>query len=71
MITRSILLALAAVSLMAAPAMSQTADKAPSGGHHYTGGPATATPRLVRSRSPRLTVASFCDVFPSKTVLSV
>ena len=43
MMTKKLLITVAAVSLLAAPAMAQTADKEQNG-HHYSGGPKTEVP---------------------------
>lgn len=43
MITKTLLAAVAVVSLIAMPALAQTADKEKNG-HHYSGGPKTEVP---------------------------
>jgi hypothetical protein len=44
MITHKILAAVAAVSLIALPAMAQTSSDTEKNGHHYSGGPKTEVP---------------------------
>jgi hypothetical protein len=44
MTTRKLLVAAAALSLVALPAMAQTSSDAEKSGHHYQGGPKTEVP---------------------------
>jgi len=44
MITHKILAAIAAVSLIALPAVAQTSSDTEHNGHHYSGGPKTEVP---------------------------
>ncbi|MBB4394317.1 hypothetical protein [Bradyrhizobium sp. ERR14] len=49
MITKKLLTTVGIVSLLAVPAMAQTADKEKSG-HHYSGGPKTEVPHHMGSK---------------------
>jgi hypothetical protein len=44
MITRRMLAAVTALSLIAVPAMAQTSSDTEKNGHHYSGGPKTEVP---------------------------
>ena len=44
MVTQKVLAAVAAVSLIALPAMAQTSSDTEKNGHHYSGGPKTEVP---------------------------
>ena len=44
MTTRTILAAIAALSLIAVPAMAQSTSDTEKSGHHYSGGPKTEVP---------------------------
>ena len=47
MTTRKIFAAVAALSLIALPAMAQTGSDSEKNGHHYSGGPKTEVPHHI------------------------
>ncbi|MBR0711006.1 hypothetical protein [Bradyrhizobium liaoningense] len=57
MITKKLLVAVGVVSLLAVPAMAQSADKEKNG-HHYSGGPKTEVPHHMGKKQKTGTSAN-------------